>query len=188
MGSEAAVTGLRVQAYTIPTDFPEADGTASWSSTTIIVVEAEAGGRHGFGYTYAHASIAPLIAQTLADAVRGTRRLDPSRGVASDAARGSQPGARGPRGHRESPRSTPRCGISRLSCSGNPWRRCSDAIVIPSRSTAAAASPTTTTIGSLGNSRRRSQPYPRLGACHRRAPIAASAVSAAPPTPSRASL
>ena len=78
MGSEAAVTGLRVQAYTIPTDFPEADGTASWSSTTIIVVEAEAGGRHGFGYTYAHASIAPLIAETFADAVRGTRGLDPS--------------------------------------------------------------------------------------------------------------
>jgi L-alanine-DL-glutamate epimerase-like enolase superfamily enzyme len=77
MGSEAAVTGLRVQAYTIPTDFPEADGTASWSSTTIIVVEAEAGGRHGLGYTYAHASIAPLIAETLADAVRGTDALIP---------------------------------------------------------------------------------------------------------------
>ena len=77
MGSEAAVTGLRVQAYTIPTDFPEADGTASWNSTTIIVVEAEAAGQRGIGYTYADASIVPLIEEKLAKAVVGTDAVNP---------------------------------------------------------------------------------------------------------------
>ncbi|MFZ2109584.1 MAG: enolase C-terminal domain-like protein [Roseiarcus sp.] len=77
MGSEAAVTGLRVQAYTIPTDFPEADGTASWNSTTIIVVEAEAAGQRGIGYTYADASIVPLIGEKLAKAVVGTDAMNP---------------------------------------------------------------------------------------------------------------
>ena len=76
-GSEAAVTGLRVQAYRVPTDFPEADGTATWNSTTIIVVEAEAAGQRGIGYTYADASIVPLIEEMLAKAVVGTDAMNP---------------------------------------------------------------------------------------------------------------
>src|ERR1700760_1790474 len=77
MGSEAAVTGLGVQGYIMPTDFPEADGTASWNSTTIIVVEAEAAGQRGIGYTYADASIVPLIEEKLAKAVVGTDAVNP---------------------------------------------------------------------------------------------------------------
>ena len=37
----------RVPAYTIPTDEPESDGTLEWDSTTIVVVEAHAGGMTG---------------------------------------------------------------------------------------------------------------------------------------------
>jgi len=33
-----------VEAYTIPTDFPESDGTFVWDSTTLVLVEATAGG------------------------------------------------------------------------------------------------------------------------------------------------
>ena len=40
MRPDPAVERVWAQAYTIPTDFPEADGTASWTSTTIIVVHA----------------------------------------------------------------------------------------------------------------------------------------------------
>jgi len=32
---------IRVSAYTVPTDFPEADGTFQWTETTMVVVEAE---------------------------------------------------------------------------------------------------------------------------------------------------
>ncbi|HME99306.1 MAG TPA: mandelate racemase, partial [Terriglobia bacterium] len=46
------ITQLDVSAYTIPTDFPEADGTLEWDSTTIVIVEAHAGGHIGIGFTY----------------------------------------------------------------------------------------------------------------------------------------
>lgn len=77
MGPDATVKALDVQAYKVPTDFPEADGTATWSSTTIIIVEAEAAGRRGVGYTYADASIVPLIKQKLATTVTGTDAMNP---------------------------------------------------------------------------------------------------------------
>lgn len=64
------VTRLAAQAYTIPTDAPEADGTIAWSATTLVVVEIDAFGKTGIGYTYAHASAAALIASVLADEVR----------------------------------------------------------------------------------------------------------------------
>ena len=40
----ATVERIDVQAYTIPTDAPEGDGTLQWDSTTIVVVEAHARG------------------------------------------------------------------------------------------------------------------------------------------------
>lgn len=47
-------------AYTIPTDAPEADGTFGWNSTTLVVVELQAAGVTGLGYTYSHPVTAPL--------------------------------------------------------------------------------------------------------------------------------
>jgi L-alanine-DL-glutamate epimerase-like enolase superfamily enzyme len=68
---DAAVERLAVEAYTIPTDRPESDGTATWDSTTIVVVEAIGGGRHGVGYTYGPAAIGMLIQEQLAGVVAG---------------------------------------------------------------------------------------------------------------------
>lgn len=70
-GSDAAtettpIAAVRARAYTIPTDLPEADGTFEWKATTIVVVEIDAGGCTGLGYTYTDASAASLIANTLA--------------------------------------------------------------------------------------------------------------------------
>ena len=75
--ADTPVTAVRAQAFTIPTDAPEADGTFSWDSTTIVVVEADAGGRTGLGYTYSAGVAAKLAASTLADAVRGRDAMDP---------------------------------------------------------------------------------------------------------------
>lgn len=36
---------LGVSVYTVPTDFPESDGTYSWDKTTMVLVEASAGGK-----------------------------------------------------------------------------------------------------------------------------------------------
>ena len=50
---DAAVEDLSVSAFTVPTDFPESDGTLEWNSTTVLVVVARGGGHAGLGYTYA---------------------------------------------------------------------------------------------------------------------------------------
>lgn len=66
------VKRVAVSAYRIPTDVPnESDGTLVWTATTLVLVEAEAGGVTGLGYTYADAATARLIHDTLADVVRG---------------------------------------------------------------------------------------------------------------------
>jgi L-alanine-DL-glutamate epimerase-like enolase superfamily enzyme len=68
---QALVAGLRVSAFTVPTDAPESDGTAEWDSTTVVVVEASSRGETGLGYTYSPAAAAKLVEQQLAEVVRG---------------------------------------------------------------------------------------------------------------------
>ncbi|GAA1916587.1 enolase C-terminal domain-like protein [Nocardioides marmoribigeumensis] len=77
MTSAPAVASLRASAYTVPTDRPEADGTLAWDSTTIVVVEAEAGSVTGLGWTYAPAVGAQVVTDLLAPAVTGRPALDP---------------------------------------------------------------------------------------------------------------
>lgn len=62
---------LEVFVYQVPTDFPEADGTLSWNSTTMILVKAHGGGKQGLGYTYANKAAAVLIASILTDIIVG---------------------------------------------------------------------------------------------------------------------
>ena len=71
-----AVEHLDVTAYTVPTDRPEADGTLSWDSTTIVVVELDAGGERGLGWTYGPAAAAALIRDELAEVVQGRDPMD----------------------------------------------------------------------------------------------------------------
>jgi L-alanine-DL-glutamate epimerase-like enolase superfamily enzyme len=73
--SGASIEAVRSSAYTIPTEQPEADGTLSWDSVTVVVAEVEAGGHTGLGYTYAGPSTAGLITGTLADTVKGRDAL-----------------------------------------------------------------------------------------------------------------
>ncbi|HEX5299703.1 MAG TPA: hypothetical protein VFW50_22170 [Streptosporangiaceae bacterium] len=75
------VESLTVHAFEIPTDGPdgeEQDGTMTWSSTTMVLVEAHGGGHTGLGYTYADASAAALISSKLASVVTGMDALAPA--------------------------------------------------------------------------------------------------------------
>jgi L-alanine-DL-glutamate epimerase-like enolase superfamily enzyme len=72
----ARIESVRARAYVIPTDNPEADGTFAWTSTTLILVEASAGGQTGLGYTYADRSITGLIAGPLGEVVKQQDALD----------------------------------------------------------------------------------------------------------------
>lgn len=73
---EVTVEGLRVGVYVVPTDAPESDGTAEWSATTLVVVEADGGGRSGLGYTYADRATGALVTEALAEVVRGRDAMD----------------------------------------------------------------------------------------------------------------
>lgn len=76
MSREAAIRDVSATAYTIPTDKPEADGTLSWNSTTLVITEVSGGGRTGLGYTYADASLTPLITTKLKEAIAGVDAMD----------------------------------------------------------------------------------------------------------------
>ena len=70
------VDSVDVSVYTIPTDAPEADGTLSWDSTTMVLAEIGAGGTRGIGWTYGPRACATIITDTLAGIVRGRPALD----------------------------------------------------------------------------------------------------------------
>jgi len=74
--SSPRVERLRAAAYRIPTDRPESDGTLEWDTTTIVVVEVEAGDRRGLGYSYADAGAAGLAGRVLSGAIEGADAMD----------------------------------------------------------------------------------------------------------------
>ena len=67
---------IEISSYTVPTDYPESDGTLEWNKTTIVIVQLEAGGARGLGYTYADTSTAKLAHDLLAPIVRGRDAMD----------------------------------------------------------------------------------------------------------------
>lgn len=62
---------VRCRAYTIPTDSPEADGTFVWHSTTMVIVEIDAGEAMGLGYSYTSPAAVSLVRETLGPALIG---------------------------------------------------------------------------------------------------------------------
>lgn len=74
--SKIPIEKIQVTAYTIPTDYPESDGTFEWNQTTIVIVELAAGEEHGLGYSYADRSTAELIHSTLRDMIEGRDAMD----------------------------------------------------------------------------------------------------------------
>lgn len=74
--TDVPIDHIEVNAYKVPTDYPEADGTYTWDSTTIVIVHATAGGKTGMGYTYADSATADLIKNHLRERVTGLDALD----------------------------------------------------------------------------------------------------------------
>jgi L-alanine-DL-glutamate epimerase-like enolase superfamily enzyme len=70
------ISRLTAEAYRIPTDGPEADGTFAWDATTLVVVNVEAGNQSGLGYTYGDASVATLVRTLLSEAIQGRDSFD----------------------------------------------------------------------------------------------------------------
>jgi L-alanine-DL-glutamate epimerase-like enolase superfamily enzyme len=70
---------LEVSAYKVPTESKESDGTLEWDSTVLVLVEASAGSQTGVGWSYADASTARMVRDTLAEQVKGKSAYDVAR-------------------------------------------------------------------------------------------------------------
>ena len=67
-----AIERVDVRVLKLPTaHVPETDGTASWSATTMVLVELSSAGATGFGYSYVDAAAAGVVEHELADCLRG---------------------------------------------------------------------------------------------------------------------
>jgi L-alanine-DL-glutamate epimerase-like enolase superfamily enzyme len=71
-----AVDAVDVSVYTVPTDAPEADGTLTWDSTTMVLAEVRAGDSRGIGWTYGPRACASVITDVLADVICGRSPLE----------------------------------------------------------------------------------------------------------------
>jgi L-alanine-DL-glutamate epimerase-like enolase superfamily enzyme len=76
----ARVARVEVEAFRIPTDAPESDGTLEWNATTLVLVTLRAGGVEAIGYTYADRATAVLAGELLAPLVSGRDAFD-ARGI-----------------------------------------------------------------------------------------------------------
>lgn len=68
---EIPVEKIEASAYTVPTDAPEADGTFTWTDTTLVLVEVNGAGHTGIGWTYGSLVTAALVRSTLAPLLTG---------------------------------------------------------------------------------------------------------------------
>jgi L-alanine-DL-glutamate epimerase-like enolase superfamily enzyme len=66
-----SIESVEASAFTIPAEQPEQDGTLEWSKTTLLLVQARAGGVTGTGYSYTHPAAAGVVNSLLAEVVRG---------------------------------------------------------------------------------------------------------------------
>ena len=73
---DVPVTAVDVRAFTVPTDALEGDGTLTWDSTTMVLVEVDAGGRTGLGWTYGATACVDVVRDRLAPVVVGRSGLD----------------------------------------------------------------------------------------------------------------
>lgn len=75
LSAAVPIKRIKTSSYTVPTDHPESDGTLEWNSTTLVLVQAEAGNEVGVGYTYADSATATLIKDLLANVVEGRNAM-----------------------------------------------------------------------------------------------------------------
>jgi L-alanine-DL-glutamate epimerase-like enolase superfamily enzyme len=71
-----SIESVRAAAATLPTDAPEADGTLAWESTTVVIVEVDAGGQTGTGWTYGSPACAGIVEDTLRPLLLGRAPMD----------------------------------------------------------------------------------------------------------------
>jgi L-alanine-DL-glutamate epimerase-like enolase superfamily enzyme len=74
--SGATIRSGKISAFRIPTDQPESDGTATWDSTTVVVIELTAGDVTGLGFSYANATAAHAAQELTQKVILGRNPSD----------------------------------------------------------------------------------------------------------------
>ena len=74
--ADDVIDSLESRSYVVPTDQPEADGTLSWTKTTVVVVLARAGGETGLGWTYGADACRVVVDEQLGGEVKGKSAMD----------------------------------------------------------------------------------------------------------------
>lgn len=74
--SDAIISAVTAEAFRVPTDAPESDGTLEWDATTLVLCRVEAAGESGLGYSYVDAGAAALIREKLGPRLRGADALE----------------------------------------------------------------------------------------------------------------
>ncbi len=65
MNQDRSIARASAEFYAVPTDFPEADGTFEWTSTSMVLIQLQCGGHRGIGYTYADRGAHALASELL---------------------------------------------------------------------------------------------------------------------------
>ena len=73
---EVEIERVEANAFSIPTDRRESDGTLRWDRTTLVTVRLHAGGIEGIGYTYAAKASESIVRDELAEVVVGKDAMD----------------------------------------------------------------------------------------------------------------
>jgi len=73
---DTTIRKLTVSTYRVPTPAPEADGTATWDATQLVVVQPVAGSQVGLGWSYC---AAPAAAQGSATPAANHNPSSPAR-------------------------------------------------------------------------------------------------------------
>lgn len=74
---DTTVRRVAVSTYRVPTPAPQADGTARWDATELVVVQVTAGNQEGLGWSYCSAAAAAqVVSALLTPVVSGSDALD----------------------------------------------------------------------------------------------------------------
>ena len=73
---DGTIHAIAVSTYRVPTIGPQADGTASWDATEVVVVQLSAASASGLGWSYCPVAAGSLIEQVLAPLVLHTDAFD----------------------------------------------------------------------------------------------------------------
>src|SRR5690625_2003793 len=75
MAERAPIRKVSVEAFRVPTESLESDGTLEWGATVMVLVRIAAGDKEGIGYSYTGRAAASVIEDRLAGELEGMDTL-----------------------------------------------------------------------------------------------------------------